>query len=108
MCGHLSKLAFVALLILGISSSLEAEMQPLKKREANPYNHHFYSAQFKMPDNVIIYVVCNKTGDESDFFWAKAGFGVGERKPLPAHTCVRRDDYIDGTDPRSDVMTSNV
>ncbi|NYT29333.1 hypothetical protein [Rhizobium sp. WYCCWR 11128] len=95
-----------------ISLPAQAETNPIDKREGDAHNHHFYSAEFANPDNVIVYVVCNQTDAGSDFFWAKAAFGVGENNPIPAHTCLERNDYIDGSIdgnvPKSKPKTSEV
>ncbi|WP_155251659.1 hypothetical protein [Rhizobium leguminosarum] len=95
-----------------ISLQAQAGTKPIDKREGDAHTHHFYSAEFANPDNVIVYVVCNQTDAGSDFFWAKAAFGVGENNPIHAHTCLERKDYIDGSIdgnvPKSKPKTSEV
>ena len=70
----------------------------IEKREGIAHQHEFYSERFENPDHLIVYVVCNTSDSESDFFWQLAGFGVGENTPLPEHMCIERKDYVEASD----------
>lgn len=74
----------------------------LQEQNGDVWSHSFYSGEFRGPESRITYIVCNRTADHSDFFWARAGFGIGEQTPMRAQSCLRRDDYVyveDGTQP---------
>lgn len=78
-----------------VSSAAVAEQgQPSPRQEDQAHGHHFYSERLHNGADLIDYVVCNKTDDESDFFWTGAAFGVSQFDPLPAHHCLEKKDYL--------------
>lgn len=85
--------AVLAALLFPVSVAAEVAT-PSSREEAQAHGHHFYSERLFGGTDLISYVVCNKTDEESDFFWTGAAFGVSELEPLPPHHCVEKKDYL--------------
>lgn len=91
---QVNPIAFVIALTTVPINAVAEDVSGRQALEASAHSHQFYSEKFDGTLPSITYLVCNKSGDPSDFFWEGVGFGVGETEPIPGHFCVEKIDMI--------------